>query len=177
MALASGSDRANLSSLAGVQRVACLSLAQTGPLPVGARQPVINPNPSRHTPKYQEPATDPQTKILSAPARAEDPDQHVSIDRSTIGREEGRQNTSGVSRIVDVCPEETRCCVAVLGPATYASRCQESRIVNLDVDAGESARDGHWGGSAEVVTLSAFPSLGTEDFGLCLGFDSFGDAG
>ena len=45
MALASGSDRANLSSLAGVQRVACLSLAQTGLLPVGARQPVINPNP------------------------------------------------------------------------------------------------------------------------------------
>src|SRR5665647_2214657 len=35
--------------------------------------------------------------------------------------------THSHSRIADVGPQDTRCCVAVLGPADYASRCQESR--------------------------------------------------
>src|SRR5665647_3209539 len=40
------------------------------------------------------PVSDPQTKIQSAPARTEDPGQHVSVDRSAIGTADVRQNTT-----------------------------------------------------------------------------------
>jgi hypothetical protein len=56
--------------------------------------------------------------------------------------------------------------------------CVDAKIVvtiNIDADTGESACGRHQAVPAEV-TLSVVQSLGTQDLGLCLGFDSFSDA-
>jgi hypothetical protein len=63
--------------------------------------------------------------------------------------------------------------------STFAGRsaCVDELASGDDVIIYEDADDRQGARPSEVVALSAFPSLCTQDVGLHLGFDAFGDAG